>query len=451
MRRDPLTGDLNRATAWGTSAVLGALFLLLVAVSTLGGLLQLGALAAALGVLALAMVGPRRLGVAAIFMAFLTAPSYRGLQQIAHSSVVPTDVFLGLGIMLLLPSLAPRRIQLPIPYLVGLVMLGSWTVIGIAASPTISSDFSQMIRWFYYLAFAPIFFAWWGPNTRMIKTLLWAYIAGQVASTLDALAVGPVEAHRYEGLSHHPNAFGMAGALTLAMVCYLWTHYQDIRARGVLAAVAIFGVASVLMSGSRGAVVVVGVLILLVPLAERSALLWVGFAGMAGIGVAMLSVLVKVGGSESALSRLAGTATAGVSDSQRSGYLSQGLQQIADSPIIGHGLLNNLEIIQNIFVEVAVGAGLFGLIGYLLIMFALARPLFTRHPERRLAYMTWVFFVLGLVLPGLWDRTIWVPLSLTIIPALRARPSEGPAPYAPAHVIGHREPVKPAAGLAEVL
>ncbi len=55
--------------------------------------------------------------------------------------------------------------------------------------------------------------------------------------------------------------------------------------------------------------------------------------------------------------------------------------------------------IHNNFVEVAVGIGVFGLAGYLLVLYAFAKPLFGHGEYRRLGYVVWGYIGFGATVP----------------------------------------------------
>jgi O-antigen ligase len=91
--------------------------------------------------------------------------------------------------------------------------------------------------------------------------------------------------------------------------------------------------------------------------------------------------------------------------------------------------------IHNLYLEVAIAVGLFGLLAYLLLLYVLARPLLGNHPERRLAYFAWIFIIIGPAVPGLTDRSMLLPMALAILPAIgvaRAQPADGRTAVTPA-------------------
>jgi hypothetical protein len=69
---------------------------------------------------------------------------------------------------------------------------------------------------------------------------------------------------------------------------------------------------------------------------------------------------------------------------------------------------------------VAAAVGVIGLAFYLVLLLALAVPLFGRGEHRRLAYLVWAYIGLGVALPGLWERSSWVPMALAVLAAVGA-------------------------------
>ena len=400
----------------GVLVLAGAAVLLLAAVlvtvaSPMAGLLVCVVLAGALG---LVVVGLERAGLIALVGAFATAPAYRGLAGLTGGVGTPTDLLVLLAALLLLPIVISRRLRLPSPYVAGLVLVAVTGLVASVASATAAGSLVSLAQWLFFIGALPILVAWWRPGTTTIVVLLWAYVAGQAASTAYALASGPVVGDRYEGLSHHPNAFGMAGMTAIAILLYLVAHHRGPRARAVVVVAAAVSATSTVLSGSRAAVVVAVVLVLLVPLVERSAVSGFVFAVVGGLALIAFPLLVQSGHAGSALSRLAGQGTASAADRARIQGFDEGVHRFLDSPILGSGLVD-VEPIHNVLLEVAVGVGVFGLVGWLMVMFVLSRTLLTNHVHRRLGYLPVAFVGMVPALPGIWDRTMWVPIALAIL------------------------------------
>jgi O-antigen ligase len=388
----------------------------LAGLATQGLILALAAIALAAYLAFAITFGARGTGIACMMAAFATAPMYRGLEQMI-GGVPPCDAFVIVGIIHLLPSFMGHRLKPPMMFLLGLLLVSFSSLIAVVITGDLLINAFYAVQWLFFIGILPIVVAWWRPEIRVINLLLWSYLAGHLVSTAYAVAEGVAYAGRYDGLTHHPNAFGLAGLTSIAIVLFLIRQYHDIRVRLILAGFVATSLLSIILSGSRASIVVLVVLILLVPLVERSALVGIGVAAAAALGVMSLPFIVDISGEESAIGRLAGSGTATASDRIRSEGLEVGFDRFWESPILGSGFAN-VEEFHNVFLEAAIAIGFIGLIGYLMVLYPLARPLFSTHPLRRLTYMVWVFIGVGPTFPGLWDRTVWVPASLAALAML---------------------------------
>jgi O-antigen ligase len=410
------------ATVTVVAVVLAAV---LAALATQGLVYALAAIVLASYLAFVVAFGARVTGVACMMAAFASAPMYRGLEQMI-GGVPPTDVFLIIGIIHLLPSFIENRLRVPTIYLLGLLLMSISSLIAVMVTGDLLVNAFYAVQWLFFIGVLPIVVAWWRPDLTVINLLLWSYLGGHLLSTGYAVAEGAAYAGRYDGLTHHPNAFGLGGVTAIAMVLFLWRVYTDVRVRVVLAGFVGIGVLSITLSGSRAAIVVLVALILLIPLVERSALITVGFAALGALAVMSLPFLVDISGEESAIGRLAGSGTASASDRVREAATEEGFDRLWSSPILGTGFAD-VEQIHNVYLEAAVAIGFIGLFAYLVVLFALARPLFTAHPLRRLTYLVWVFMGVAPTFPGIWDRTVWVPASLAALAMLTAEKRHAPA------------------------
>ena len=168
------------------------------------------------------------------------------------------------------------------------------------------------------------------------------------------------------------------------------------------------------MSGSRAGTVVVAVLLLMVPVVERSA--FTGFLVAAGAALLLLGLPFLAGrrGRGSVLARLGGDTSAQYSNSARSLGLEAGIARFFEHPLRGTGLVDLFEIHNN-FVEVAVAIGVFGLAGYLLVLYAFARPLLGTGEHRRLELRVWGYIGFGATVPSLYDRSVWAVVALSVV------------------------------------
>ena len=406
--------------------------LLLTAVATSGPVEAAAACVVALLVLALAALGRQRMIVVLFAGMFATAPMYRGIGGFGDVAT-PTDVLMILGLVLLLPELISRPARMPALYVLSLVVLVVTGLLGSAAndSPGVSAVF--VLQWLLCIGVLPIALVMWHPSRELVDGLLWCYLAGHLVSVAVALAQGPSVVGRYQGLAHHPNDFGLAGGVCVAIVLHLLHHSRSVRVKAFLVAVAVVSVVSVIYSGSRAVTLSTAAVLVLVPLVERSGV-WT-FLSMAGgaLGLALLPYVVHVGGAGGSLSRLAGDATASASDTVRETALADGWHRFLGAPFSGTGIDALVGTYHNVFLEVAVAVGVFGVFAYLVILYQLTRPLVSNHPLRRLSYLPWTFIVAGATIPGLVDRTNAVPMALAILAAVAPTiaPPAAPTPASP--------------------
>jgi hypothetical protein len=344
--------------------------------------------------------------------------------------------------LLLLPDLLARKSRVPAGYLLALGLIAVTGLLGSIINPAPVPSIVYVVQWLLLIGVLPIALAMWYPPRAVIDGLLWCYLAGHMVSLAVGLVKGAVGANgRYDGLAHHPNDFGVAGAVSIAIVLYLLPDVRSPRTKALLLGIAAASVVSVILSGSRGATLAVAAVIVLVPLVERSGL-W-AFLGLAAAALALVMspYLLHIGGHGSALSRLAGDSTAAYSDNLRQAALNDGWHRFLHDPYVGSGLDETVGTYHNVFLEVAVAVGIFGLLAYLVIFYLLIRPLLTDHPLRRLSYLPWLFVVAGITLPGIVDRTLVVPMALAVMAVVvRTTPVPGIEPLRPSSKLVQLKP-----------
>lgn len=360
--------------------------------------------------------GSRVTGIACMMAAFATAPAYRGLEQMI-GGIPPCDAFVIIGVIHLLPTFVGNKLKLPTVYLSGLLIMSVMSLVSVIVTGDLLINAFYAVQWLFFIGVLPILVAWWRPELKAINLMLWSYLGGHLISTAYAFVEGPIHAGRYDGLTHHPNAFGLAGLTSIVIVLYFVPIYRGFFVRVVLLGFVATSLLSIVISGSRASIIVLVVIVLLVPLVERSAVTGFAWVGLGALGVLSIPYIIDIFGEESAIGRLAGSGTASASDAVRTEGLKVGFDRLWSSPIVGSGF-NKVEEFHNVFLEAAIAVGFIGLIGYLMVLYKLARPLFSAHPLRRLSYMVWVYMGVGPTFPGLWDRTVWVPASLAALAML---------------------------------
>lgn len=408
-------------TTLATVGVMLTAAVLVVAAATTNTVVMVIACLAAAYVLLLVVLGLERTAICTLAVAFAMAPMYKGLSP-TESGATPMDVILLLGFLVLLPRLLGRSLRLPLGYVVGGVLVTVTGLIACATSDAVVTNLDHLAQWLMVMIGLPVAVALWRPSQRIINLLLGSYLAGHLTSLAWAMAEGPIDNGRYQGLTHHPNGFGAAGLVSVAILLYLFPRLRSTGGRLVVVLLMLLSLQSIFMSGSRAATVVAAGLILLVPIVERSALSGFALAAAGALVVVAFPLLVSVTGEGSAFARLAGDSDTSGADRERTTSREAGLEQFLSGPFVGDGFVG-IDVIHDVFIEVAVATGVFGLVGYLMVVFAVARPLFGSGPQRRLGYLVWAFIGLSPAIPSLWDRALWVPMSLAILAAVR--PSTG--------------------------
>jgi O-antigen ligase len=402
--------------------VLAATFMLLVILVVVAGAVPaiFGVVVAGFLVV-LIVAGIPNTGILLLVLGFATAPMYKGIASSEGAVVTPPDMLLVLGILLLAPTLLVSRFRLPIAYKVGLMVLMVPAIVSSALASAFVRSFLDVVQLSFVIVILPIALAIFARREKIVDLLAWSYVAGHCVSVLYGFATGPAYGNRYQGLSNHPNEFAMAGLMSAALLLYLFNRGSGQLYRLVLAAAMVLSVASVVVSGSRGAVVVVGALIVMIPIVERSAVPTFVVSAAVAVGVIAIPFLIESGSAGSSLERLTGTADAVVADNARLSELSAGWNRFLEHPVIGSGF-EGVELMHNVYLEVAVATGIIGLVGYVMVLYVFARPLFGADELRRLSYVAWAFIGMVPTVPGLEDRTLCVPFALAIVVAVRELP-----------------------------
>ncbi len=398
----------------GTAAIV--LLAGLVALSTKGLIGAAVALACAVVVTLVVVLGPEKLGTGFVLLAMFTAPQ-NSIRPIPTADFVTfSDLFLLLGAGLLLPTLLQRRGRYPALFVVGAVGLSAMVLIAATIGPTPDLGLLYGLRLPAAAVALPVFFLAWRPQGRLVEALAWAYVAGHVVSTCYAVVEGRALNDRYDGLTTHFNFFGIAAVVASTMLVHLY-HATPRRHRWVPMLAALFCAASVIMSGSRAAALVVAMIVLLYPLLERSVVsAYVLIATALGVVVAGNQLLSRFGDG-SVVERLQGDATTAFSDKERTVALETGWDKFFAHPILGQGFDATALDAHNIYLEVGIGVGLVGLICYLLVLGIGVLPVLRSGPLRRLGYIALGYAAIGMLTNSLWDRFVWMGISLSVLAA----------------------------------
>lgn len=332
--------------------------------------------------------------------------------RLGASYVTVSDIVFVLGFAVLTPVVVRRRVKLPALFVTGLGILFTMGVIASVAAPIPIVSASQVFRLVVGAFFLPMFMMAWRPPAVAIVRFAAAYILGTVFSVFYGLLQGPVAGDaRYIGFTYHPNYLGLSCLLAATLVPYVVSMVSP-GVRWIFWVAGLVAAYGVYLSGSRAALLVLIMIIAIYPFVERSIRAG-GFVllGVAGV-LAFAGRLLQEDGN-SAIGRLFGGGTATGSDLDRRQKLGEAWQQFLDHPLLGNGFDGGLGS-HNIYLQVAVAVGIFGLVGYLMILWSAIRPLFWAGPGHRLAYPVLAYAAIGPLTNTLWERLIWAVIALCL-------------------------------------
>lgn len=389
--------------------------LLLIALATLSTVAAIAAVGLAAILTVIVSLDLRRAGTLFLTIALFLAPLND--IRLGSSYVTASDLALALGIAVLAPTVLGRRLEAPVLFVLGLFILGTMGLIASIASPIPVVSFNQVARLLLGAFVLPIFFMIWRPSSQLVARFAAAYILGCVLSVGYGLLQGPVAGdQRYIGFTYHPNYLGMSCLLGASVTPFVVAKVAP-QYRWIFWGSSLVCAYGVWISGSRAALVVLIMLVLVYIFVERS--IRAGGAVALGLaGVLIFSGRLLQDDGNSALGRLLGNGTASGSDIQRKQILTEAWQQFKEHPLLGNGFDGGIGS-HNIYLQVAVAVGVFGLLGYLLIMWTALRPLFWPGVNHRLSYPVLAYIAIGPLTNTLWDRLIWTVLALTFAVNLR--------------------------------
>ncbi|WP_332666027.1 O-antigen ligase family protein [Aeromicrobium sp.] len=397
-----------------------ALLFILIRLSTESLIGAGAAVVLAVVLLALVCLDLRRAGTMFVTLAMFMAPMND--IRLGASFVTASDLLFLLGFAILTPIVIGNRIAVPPMFWLGLSIVLVMGVLASIASPMPVVSVNQVARLMVGAFALPIFFMVWRPAANILARFAAAYMLGSAISVGMALAQGPLGGGRYVGLTYHPNYFGLASLLAVALTPFVVGKVAP-DLRWIFWGAAAVSAGGVWLSGSRAALLVLIMLILIYPFVERS----IRAGGVVVLGVAAVLAfsgrLLEEDGESNALGRLFGAGTAAGSDLERKQILSDAWMQFRAHPLLGNGFDGGLGS-HNIYLQVAVAIGIFGLIGYLIILWIGLRPLFWEGVNHRLAYPVLAYAAIGPITNTLWDRLIWAVVALAFVVSVDARDSE---------------------------
>ncbi|KQO42146.1 O-antigen ligase [Aeromicrobium sp. Leaf245] len=414
--------------------VVGVLLVVLVPLSSLGGVGAGLALTFAVGLVVLAAVGVESTAVAVLAIGIALSPldNFRPIGALAFASL--SDLVLLAGLLVLLPVLL--RKPLPSEWLflaaaVGLVVVG---LVSSAGAEESGASLNSLLRLLVGALLLPVAFMVWRPSRGVVVGFALMYVVGNVGNLVAAYTVGESSWDgRRIGYSTHPNVMGLCAMLGLALVPFL----LRVLPRRWSWLVLLLGAAcawNVWVSGSRAALVVaVAVAVLFVAL-ERRVEVALALFGLAIPALWIVGNALTGGGSmqNNVLGRLLGGGTAAGSDAEREYLAKVALDAFTSHPVLGIGLGDVMEA-HNIYLQVAAAVGIVGTAVYLVLLASVAlRAITLPGPSALLALPVLGYAMIGLMTTILWDRYVWAVLALPFLVRLGdGAPEADPADTVP--------------------
>jgi len=388
----------------------------------------MGAAAAVVGAIILVVVaalGLERGGAAMVTLGMFFAPMTRVVVPGA-SFATASDVLLLLGFGLLIPTMLRQPLRMPWQFTLGSAALFTCMLISSLLMPDPVGSLDLSGRVLIATVFLPAMFAWWRPDGRGLVLLAGAYVVGDCVSLLYGLATGPyLTTGRYVGLSEQPTSFGYGCALGVCLLPFLRAKFKPENKWLVFLAAGPLLLA-IWLSGSRTSIVVLGVVAILFPLVERSMKAAMGLSVVGVLVLTSVGRLLDSGGGSNALSRLMGNSGATASDIERRKGFKVAWERFLDSPIIGKGFDFQVFLAHNIYMQIAAGIGLLGLVAFLLVLWSFVMQLYRgAHPYHLLAWPAMAYIIAGPITPNLGSRYVGVLLALALV-ASKMAPDDPP-------------------------
>jgi hypothetical protein len=205
--------------------------------------------------------------------------------------------------------------------------------------------------------------AFYGSTRERLKTLVRAIALGCTFLAISG-SLRPTTDGRWYGYSIHPNlyAHSIVMGLMACVACFFWT--RDPRARVLWAACGATSLVGIWESGSRGALLGVGVsLLLFVALSGRRWLVYLALAFTYVTLIVIVAGAIDVGGN-SALGRLldgSKDVTVQGSNNERSESFAHDIDVITAKPIFGESFITSVGV-HVVYLQAWTAAGLIGFI-----------------------------------------------------------------------------------------
>ena len=361
----------------------------------------------------------------------------------AGSEVTFADVLLGAAAVPILIMASRRRRDdgrpvvlrwhLPVLVLVALVIAG-----GLGGSFSATDQILSLAELGRFAASTMVVVAlfWlWAPSRPTLEQLCWALVAGATVNGVLGLIMEKFGG-RAMGLSGHPNHLALACALSMGTALGLLFTTSRVSRRALLtlclAALGVGVVASGSRAGLLAAMVSIGVFL---ALTRRWKLIGLGVVA-AGLVGASIYLNVFSMGELNAVNRLRGDRSSFEADRARLEMAQETVDAIRGNPITGSGF-ESAKSAHSIYLQLWASAGLLGVaFAAGLVILTIRLLLEARRHDDYLSMGLGAsyagYLVLGAVSNILWDRYVWVHLSVLL--TLVATGSTAKAPAEPVRV-----------------
>ena len=397
---------------WVPYVVVGALLLTIpLALKSVTVAIAVAVLAVLL--LVLAILGLDRTSVLTMVAAFALA-SWDKYTLPVVSVLGPSDALFIVAIGLALPRLMTRRLWLPPAFLLGASVYVTFSILASLNSEFPGESYYYAARIILTVIGIPALLVWWGPRGKVLVALVVAYAVGTGISI--AVGLPNMGGYRNYGLSQHPNILGYTAVLALALLPFLMRAVAKPHRTWIC--LMVFGIAGVgiMTSGSRAALLVAIILLVLYPAAERSILAALAVLASGVVGILIISQRNIRGDEQDAFSRLLGSANAAGSDHARIEGVATVWAEALAHPFLGTGFTLSGFLGHNAYVQIAAAAGFISLAAFLLVCFSMVMPLFAHDDmHSRLVYPAIVFIIAAPVSPNLTDRYIGFLMGLSLV------------------------------------
>jgi len=326
--------------------------------------------------------------------------------------------------------------------LLGIVLIVFGGLLGSFFAASVGASLSGLMKFGIATMALPILFGLWRPGVAELRILAWSIVVGSTVSAVVGIVAIRVVG-RAQGLATEPNHLALASLMAVGLALGLLLETPHRSSRVILLGAVVLLSIGILSSGSRSGLVAEVMVVAVVALLTHNRRVILS----TGTGAVVFALLFASGrltqSGTSAIARLLGGGGAGVSDQARADTLHAALQTFARHPLTGQGFQAALAT-HDIILELAATAGVLGLLGLGIVAWVVIRPLWARYhwgasrPNRPgdtllIGAIAAVVGFLGNGLVGnqLYDRYIWMVITIAVALGYDLSRSEHPIPPRP--------------------